>query len=303
MKDVPGEVVIVDGSGDHSVECPLRRWASTAGLPFELAFVRCPPGLTRQRNAGIDASTDPYVFFLDDDTVPLDHYFCRIRDVFRDDTSGRVGVVAGLIENEVDKPISLRWRLRFALCLAPEVEPMHYHASCTSTPAALVKPFSGTKRVDIVPGGASCFRREVFAQHRFSEFFHGYSQGEDLEMSLRAGRDWELRWCGDARLLHLHVKTGRVGGFRKGRMEVVNRYFIRNRHSPDALLRHRIRFWLDIVFIACIDLLSFGRYPTQIVFLSHAAGVAIGAAECLVRPPRFKERASAAYRVNWSISE
>src|SRR5262249_58127541 len=113
--------------------------------------------------------------------------------------------------------------------------------------------------VDVVPGGASAYRRRVFEKHRFSEYFQGYAQGEDLEMSRRVAREGRLLWCGDAHVRHLHAGGGRPDWYAKGRMEVRNRFFIWKRHSPDAALSDRLRFWMDTLFSVACDAYGFLR--------------------------------------------
>ncbi len=291
VPDPPAEVVIVDGSPDDSSGREVARWAQAGSAPFDLCYVKSASGLTRQRNVGVDASTREFVFFLDDDCLPEPGYFRSIRDVFLSDRAAEVAAVCGSILNEMGLPLTLRWRLRFLLGIVPrDGESGRYYPTATSVPRSLVHPFSGTRRVDMVPGGASAYRRSVFQEHRFSEFFTGYAQGEDLEMSMRVGRNRKLLWCGDAHVNHLHVAAGRPSSFQKGRMEVRNRYFIWKRYSSDARWADRARFWLDIAYILSFDLITFVCRPREPWNVSHAAGVAVASVECLLRPPRYEER-------------
>lgn len=289
LPDVPAEVVVVDGSPDDAADRAMAAWARERALPFDLAVVRSPAGLTRQRNVGIDASGGALVFFLDDDCLPHPGYFAAVRDAFHADAAGAVGAVAGTPVNELDRPLSLRWRIRLALHLAPRRgETGRWYPSATSVPRALAKPFTGVRRVDVLPGCAMTFRREVLERHRFSSFFHGYAQGEDAEMSLRVGRDRVLLWCGDAHVTHEHAPGGRPPSVQKGRMEVRNRWFIWRRHSRRVPFRERARFWLDIGYVFAWDLAAFARAPRG-GHLAHALGVARGAAECWIVPPRHDE--------------
>jgi GT2 family glycosyltransferase len=298
--DTPEEVVIVDGSPDDGIARRIREWVHGRALAFDLAYVRTPAGLTRQRNAGVDVTHGKYVFFLDDDSVPLTGYFREIYRIFEKDEKRRIGAVGGSVLNEMDKTIPRRWRLRLALSLTPPVPPMTYHPSGTSTPKGLMKPFRGVRPVDVLPGCAFTFRREVFAKHRFSEFFNGYSQGEDLEMSLRVGCYWDVVCSGDAHVLHHPATGGRPASFAKGRMEIRNRYFIWKRYSRNPAFIDRMRFWLDALFLVAMDCAWFCRRPWKQHSLAHAAGVLWAAAECLIAPPQYREpHARPVYRVEW----
>ncbi|MDB6121292.1 MAG: hypothetical protein JWQ71_285 [Pedosphaera sp.] len=289
LSDAPGEVVIVDGSPDESVEAAVKNWLPAQCLSFDLVYVKSPPGLTRQRNVGLDASRGEIIFFLDDDCLPEPGYFESIRQVFIDDQKREVGAVRGFLTNGIQQPLTRLWQLRYQLGIVPRGEPGTYYPSGTSGTWNMVAPFKGVRNVDVLAGGASAYRREVFLKHRFSEFFYGYAQGEDLEMSLRIGEDWKLLVCGDARVNHNHAEGGRPAGFPRGRMAVRNRYFIWKRHSPQAQAMDRLRFWADHLLVIIYYLIGFITHPWRGYFFSYAAGTVYGAMECFISPPRHEE--------------
>lgn len=288
LPDTPGEVVIVDGSPEDNVDSGIRDWASQ-NWRFDLVYVKSPAGLTRQRNVGLDACSREFIFFLDDDCLPLPGYFREIRQVFMDDSLKEVGAVRGFLTNGINKPLTRLWRLRFALGLVPRGEPGQYFHSGTSATWDMVPCFKGVRRVDVLAGGASAYRLEVFLKHRFSEYFYGYAQGEDLEMSLRIGRDWKLLVCGDAFVNHNHADSGRPAGFPRGKMAIRNRYFIWKRHSPEAGPVDRLRFWGDNLLSVFYYLFGFATHPWQPYFLGYATGIICGAFGCLIWPPRHEE--------------
>ncbi len=148
-----------------------------------------------------------------------------------------------LIDQRNGEPLALRWRIRMAIGLVSKNgESGKYYPTATSLPRSLVSPFSGVRAVDIVPGGAVAYRHEIFDDLRFSEFFQGYSQGEDVEMSRKIARTRKLLWCGDAHAIHSHASDGRPNAYKKGRMEVYNRFFIWRRYTPIRIFRHRSNF-------------------------------------------------------------
>ena len=119
LPDPPGRVLVVDGSGDDATDDAVAAWSSGKNLPFDLALVRSPAGLTRQRNVGVDASQEEFLYFLDDDCLPEPGYFSAIRRVFEVDRARTVGAVCGSLLNEMGRPLSRRWQLRFRLGLVP----------------------------------------------------------------------------------------------------------------------------------------------------------------------------------------
>ena len=292
----------MDGSGDAATDGAVAAWAAGRDLPFDLALVRSPTGLTRQRNVGVDASRGEFVYFLDDDCLPEPGYFSAIRHVFEEDRAKAVGGVCGSLVNEMGRPLALRWRWRMRLGLVPgDATPGAYYPTATSVPRSLVAPFSGVRPVDVVPGGAVAWRREVFAVHRFSLFFDGYAQGEDVEMSRRVARSWRLAWCGDAHVHHFHAPSSRpvlVCEGKNGSPQPVLHprapLFRRRMAGPRAILAgHRLRLRLGLVYLVA-------RRPPG-GHLAHAAGVAAGAGSCLWDPPRHEEpEARTEYEVAWT---
>ena len=292
---VPREVIIVDGSPSSEVENELLPWAEKSSLPFDLVFIRSPAGLTRQRNVGIDASSREFVFFLDDDSVPQPGYFQAIRQVFVSDTAKEIGAVRGFLEKGQGGSMNWLWRIRFALGIVPRGEPGQY-LSCGTTATwdttatwEGVRPFKDLKPVDVLIGCTMAFRRVVFEKHRFSLFFSGYSQGEDLEMSRRVARDWKLVVCGEARVRHEVAEGGRPDGFRRGRMALRNHYFIWKRHVPRISVLDRARFWLNAVLIIMYSTAGAFVRGFRPKHLSYAAGTFCAAFECLFVPPAYEE--------------
>lgn len=289
LPDVPGEVVVVDGAPDDESERAVAAWARARHLPFELVYVKSPAGLTLQRNVGIDASRGNFVFFLDDDALPEPDYFRSIRQVFLDDTAGEIGAVRGFLLDSVHQSFTRLWRLRQALGVVPRGRPGSYHPAGVTMSWNLVAPFHGIRPVDFLAGCAAAYRREVLAQHRFSLFFSGYSWGEDLEMSRRIARNWKLVICGDARVRHCLAEGGRPAGWAAGRMSARNRHFIWKRHSPEAKVADRFKFWLDYALIILSHLASALRPPWRRAPLLYAWGTFCGAGECVFHPSRYEE--------------
>lgn len=287
LPDTPAEVVIVDADPACELGPQLLSWRSLHPAPFVLAYVVAPGGLTRQRNVGIDISTREFVFFLDPDILPLPGYFNETVRVFESDRQRCVGGIAGVVINEMSPHLRGRSRLRRAIGLLPRTEPLLYHPSGGYTPRTFLSPFSGVRRVDILPGCCSAWRREVFEMHRFSPFFQSEPDGEDTDMSLRVERSWTLLCCGGARVRR-EPAPEISADFHVGRARVRNRYFVWKRHAKPAR-RHVTRFWMTAVAGAAIEMVSFCLRPSRSAALSNAAGIFAGIASCLTDPPHFVE--------------
>lgn len=66
------------------------------------------------------------------------------------------------------------------------------------------------------------FRKVVFNQYKFNQWFEGYGLGEDREFGLRVSKQWQIMAVGKARLQHLHEPAGRPNYRKLGRMYVEN---------------------------------------------------------------------------------
>lgn len=289
LADAPEEVVVVDGEPPEDHGSRFYNFLKNQKLPFDFIYVKSPKGLTRQRNVGIDISSHAYVYFLDDDCLPEPGYFLETKQVFEEDSSGQVGAVCGLNINEVDRPVVRRWRLQVALGLVSNDEPKTFQSSGISVPISTIQPFWGVRQVDILNGNAMAFRRQVLTENRFSAFFHGYSMGEDKEISLRIRRKWQVLWCGDARVVHNHAPGGRPPSFHKGSMDFRNQYFIRNRYAKPGDLKGLVQFWMNLPFLIMMDLAWFAVRPWRPEFFLHALGLAWSSMVCLISPPAFDE--------------
>ena len=267
VSDAPGEVVIVDAGPRRTASARLRDWGGRSPAPFILVYVASPPGLTRQRNIGIDVSTRDFIFFLDPGLEPLPGFFAAARRVFDVDRERCVGGVAGVIL-EGARGRGARDSLRYPRS-----------GSCRLDAPAFV----GLRRVDVLPGCASAWRREVFATRRFSCFFRDWPEGEDVDFSLRAGREWTLLACGEARVKRVVSSVGRFG-YDAGLASVRNRRFVWRRRFPNPEVREELRFWSR----AALDWVAFIR-PWSPARLAHAAGMIAGMVSCLKDPPRFTE--------------
>jgi hypothetical protein len=108
-----------------------------------------------------------------------------------------------------------------------------------------------TQFVDWLPSGASVFRREVFIEHIFDEFFKDYSYLEDLDLSYTIGRRGRLAVVADAGFSHFPSSGGRVSARVFGRYEVRNRLYFVRKHQlslPKCWVGLAVRFCMSISF-------------------------------------------------------
>ena len=82
-----------------------------------------------------------------------------------------------------------------------------------------------------LPSGAVVYRKTIFMEYGFDNWFEGYSYLEDLDLSYRISRRYKLAMVSDARINHYPSGTGRPGAVLFGKKEVLNRLWFVRKHQ------------------------------------------------------------------------
>ena len=243
---LPDEIVLVDGAPENERETETAVGAVIENFPFRINYIRRGGGTAVQRNVGVDAAGGDFIALIDDD-VRLDKDFLKhIVGVFSGDEEKKVGGVVGYRTNEHFKfEESQRWRWYKRLKLLKVYEPGRYDFDCGyPINNSMQPPFSGVRAVDFMTTACAVWRREVFDSGlRFHPFFRDYGVLEDAHFSLRAGQNWNLLQCGDARCEEMHSPYGRVNRRKIGYKCVVNYYFVFQEIVNPLSWSHKFRFW------------------------------------------------------------
>jgi len=207
----PDEVVVVDGSADGSA-APV---AAAAGA----TYVASPPGLTRQRNAGLATASADVVVFLDDDAALEPGALGVLAEIYADEcVVGATGRVEEPASHRVGGQRSavrrlLRGRRRegtFMRCGYPR------------------RIVVGTEAMDVeqMPGCFMSARLDAARATKFDERLPGYALAEDEDFSYRLSRLGRVRY--DPRAVVHHDNTGFAGRDRRafGRTVVVHRWYL-----------------------------------------------------------------------------
>ena len=101
----PAEVIVVDGDRARSAEPAAR----AAGARYE----RSAPGLTTQRNAGLELAEGDVVVFVDDDTELHPGLFAALADAYRD--TDVLGVTGPVVDRDLRRFGNMRSRWRRVL--------------------------------------------------------------------------------------------------------------------------------------------------------------------------------------------
>ncbi|TXE12022.1 glycosyltransferase [Seonamhaeicola algicola] len=239
----PNEILIIDGSTNKKTEQVLAENDFSSLKYFKVNAIN--RGLTKQRNYGLkkfNALTE-IVCFLDDDIILEQNYFKELISTYK--VHQNALAVGGYITNEVDwmksdgsnNPTNFyydewmrkepsRFKLRRKFGLLPDATPGFLPSFSHGRSIGFLPPSGKTYEVELIMGGVSSYKKEVFNELQFSTFFEGYGLYEDADFSLRLAKRGKLYVNTAARLGHFHDTAGRPNRFNYGKMVIRNGWYV-----------------------------------------------------------------------------
>jgi GT2 family glycosyltransferase len=263
----PYEILIIDGSTNQETAEVVQQQSFQ-----NLMYYSVPPehrGLTRQRNYGIERvnSDIEIICFLDDDIFLDKDYFEQLISTYQKHPEA-LGV-GGYINNETKwdyvggnyKPTikefyfdgwkrkdGSRFILRKKLGLDSDCPPGYSSLYSHGRSVGFLPPSGKIYEVEMIMGGVSSFRKEVFETLKFSTYFEGYGLYEDADFSLRLAKNGKLYINTAAKLHHFHDASGRPNQYRYGKMVVRNGWYVWRVKNPNPKFRDQYK-WHSITLL------------------------------------------------------
>jgi len=226
---MPDQIVIVDGS-DQVVEDLIKKFPD-----LNIDYIRVyPPGLTKQRNAGVKAirSEITIVGYLDDDLVLEEEATENMLKMW-DSASAKLGGASFNITNNIHTPYNwythLFWinkgkqgvilKSGFNVILYPVLKDTPVHWLC---------------------GGATVWRKEILENYKFEEWFLGCAYIDDIDFCMRVRKKYELMVVYGAKVQHFAVPVIGRNNFQLGKTNVINRHYFVRKYSE---LSAPLFFW------------------------------------------------------------
>jgi len=303
----PNEILIVDGSIDTNTK-EMFSTESFENLRYYLVDKK-DRGLTKQRNYGISkVSNDSEVIaFVDDDTKLSNIYFETLINTFKEDNS--ITGVGGVALNEY------RWQLKNSK--------VHYNnykyysfdgyvykeglrnvfrnflgLQSNQFPGIMPKfsngrtcgyPLTGKiYEVDLLVGMSFSFKREVFKNINFSDYFEGYGLYEDADYSLRALSFGKNVVNTNLHLEHYHASSGRPNKYTYGKMVMRNGWYVWRVKYPSPSVKSRFK-WNMIVFL--LTIIRFSNILTtknKVAAFTESIGRTVGWCSLLFNKPKIE---------------
>ena len=260
---LPAEVVIVDGHEGFSARSVAAAWnRPCAGL--SVRYLASPPGLTRQRNAGLAVAGAEIVLFLDDDVTIPPHAVATMLAAYEDPgVAGVTGRVVGDRSQLINRESRLR---RFLPGGGREGSFTRFGYP------RYIEKVTEPQDVEYMLGCFMSARRDLAIEVGFDERLTGYALAEDEDFSYRLSQRGRIRYLPEIVVEHrLAPHTGSASRA-LNRMLVVNRAYLFRKNFPPTLAA-RAQFAFLVV------LLVVHRIATR--DLAGARGIVEGAAVAL----------------------
>lgn len=291
----PDDILIIDGSTNLQTQTILEE----NSFP-NLQYYKVSPehrGLTKQRNYGIErvGIGMEIVCFLDDDTVLKKDYFQQLLHTYEQYPEA-LGI-GGYITNEIQwqqtsvkeahqpnffyydgwqRKECSRFRLRKKLGLDSDCPPGYSPLFSHGRSVSFLPPSLKTYEVELLMGGVSSFRRNVFEHTQFSTYFRGYGLYEDADFSLRVAKIGKLYLNTGAQLNHNHAPSGRPNQYQYGKMVVRNGYYVWRTKNPKPNLKAKTKWHAITILLLLIRSINILNTPYRQTAATETLGRIIG---------------------------
>jgi glycosyltransferase involved in cell wall biosynthesis len=236
------EALVVDGDPDQSARAVVEQ-LQVAHPEVRLRHLASEPGLTLQRNRGIDEAEGHIVAFFDDDVTFSPELLDDLAAAYGDETVvGVTGVIREQSKGRVGSGEHSRLR-RWLVGGGREG---------TMTSFGFRRPIVDLdvpRDVEYMPGPLMTARRSAAAETRFDERLTGYGLGEDDDFSYRLSRRGRIRFEPALAVDHHEIGFHTMDHRARDSRQIVNRtYLFEKNFATNGLARATyVAFLLVIV--------------------------------------------------------
>lgn len=215
----PNEIIVVDSSDNRlDIDPKFNLIFDNKNFPAtKLIYNHSEPGLTLQRNIGINLTHAEVIYFFDDDTVLSPDYISKMNDVFINHPEYGGGM--GCVTNLEPKKTGLGRIFRQIFLLQRDYASGKFTASGMPTHTYGLTKF---RDIQVLGGCCMAYRSYVFFKNRFDEKLRFYGAMEDCDFSKRVSQGCKLFYNPEAKLQHLQSPINR------DKIEDLSKMYIKN---------------------------------------------------------------------------
>jgi GT2 family glycosyltransferase len=260
---LPAEIIVVDASDDGATKAATLDFSErVAPLGCRMIWQRAErAGAAAQRNQGVTLSTQPAIWFFDDDVVFEPDCLSRLWIALQSDTA--LGGVNAMIVNQRYLPPGVISRAMFRLMAG---RPHQSYAGRVLGPVINMLPEDRDDLPDMVlvewmNTGCAMYRREALPTPPFPDHFTGYSLMEDVALSMTVAKRWKLANVRRARIFHDSQPAPHKAELAaRVKMEMVNRHYIMTHIAVSGTADYvRLVLWHFFQLAVCGVQNKFGR--------------------------------------------
>ena len=265
---LPDQIIVVDGS-DRPIRVVVEEFKQ---LPIDYLEVR-PPGLVKQRHVGINTLRPgiPVFAFFDDDIVLEPGAFRAMHDFWNKHFDEYCGFGMNIVNAAEVTYRKHAWYLRLFM-IRDDRRPGSILRSCRSVPYS---PCTEDRRTEWLCGGATFWKREIFSKINYDPWFKGWGMSDDLEFSIRVGKEQKLAVVAGAKVQHLETDTRRGRHFLRGYIGAMNTMRIARIH-PEYSVTCAAWSWFGQGLARVTHGLATVNPGETLMGAGHIAAVAVG---------------------------
>jgi GT2 family glycosyltransferase len=274
----PAEIVVVHSGGDTETRAVCERdWPSRGLMVCYQPYPQKSAAL--QRDFAARRTTQPLIFFSDDDVEFEADFIERLFDVLARDAA--IGAAMGRVVNHAMGEPTPIWRF-YRLVVGGDRATLPGAVVGAMIPNGFPSGDTDPIRAEWLGGGTTLLRKSAYLSvNGFAPYFRGSSPGEDIDLGYRISRTWQMFYVPLARCVHHQSPAGRDGIGRYQFLTVRSRYaFCRASVGMSAARSWaHLAAWAIVQTASELGQLRRGRLPSG--FWSAVGGRLQGAWSCV----------------------
>lgn len=243
---LPDQVIVVDGGN------PGIKWLTDKFPRLAIDYLQVlPPGLTRQYNAGIRAVREDIdlVGMLDDDIILEKGCLSSMMNFWEKSADRLGGAGFNIVNAMVPKK---RWWTSF-ISLTTEGNKRR-GALLKSGRNVSYCPATFDLETEWLCSGATVWKKKIFNEYQFDEWFAGYGIVDDIDFSYRVSKNYKLAVVANARVQHL--ETGDKDYFFWAYVVTMNHIYLSFKHREFSQSLCALSFLNDGIKLLTYGILS-----------------------------------------------
>jgi len=242
QSDLPDEFIIIDSSQIPISQDVLFKENIISKSKIPIKYLHTKPGLTYQRNIGVAQATGDLIYFFDDDIILEKSFLQEMNSTFvsSPEYAAGMGTLTNYKNSMTVSEITKLYLKRLFLLSHPYGTGKFYKSGFASIP--LGQPCF--LQTEMLSGGLTGYRKEIFSNLKFDDNVTGYSYMEDEDFSKRLSFKNKSFYNPKAKCFHNHTAGGRGSVIENRKMLLVNhRYFFKKNFNSYTGCKAIPHYW------------------------------------------------------------